>query len=147
MTKNYKKGDDYKFYLNTGTQSVPVWSLLKCVKDLQFDPAKADIVIEENGASDGHLHGYGDPLFSATIFEDAGDANCADIYDAADAGDMIEIALANGPIATTGTKFYRLESCVTGSPLSANKGEAASRAMEFRRHANSDFDLIKSVAA
>lgn len=147
MAKDYKKGDDYKLYLNTGTYVTPVWVLLKCFKDLAFDPAKADIVIEEHGASDGHLQGYGDPAISFTLFDDLGDTNAQAIIVAIESGAMKELAVANGVIATPLTKFWRLESCITAGPGSFNKGEAASFSVEARKHANADNDIVRSVAA
>ena len=146
MAKTYLRGDDYKLYLNTGSYGSPTWALIKAMANPGFDPQKKDIVIPENGISDGHLQGYGDPLISATIFEDTGDANVTALVVAAEAGTLKEVALANGPIATAGTKFWRLESCILSSPLSAAKGEPASFAMEFRRHANSDNDIVRSTA-
>lgn len=147
MPKNYLKGDDFKLYLNTGTYATPVWTLLKCFKDLAYDPAKADIVVEEHGASDGHLQGYGDPTFSFTLFDDAGDTNAQALVTAAEAGTLKELAVANGAIATSGTKYWRLECCLTSSALSANKGEAASYSIEARRHANSDNDISRTTVA
>ncbi len=146
MAKDYLKGDDFKLYLNTGTDAVPVWTLLKCQKDLAFDPAKADIVIEEAGISDGHLQGYGDPAFTFTLFDDKGDTNAQTLITAAEAGTLKELAIANGVIATTGTKYWRLECCVISSPGSFNKGEAASYSIEAKRHANSDNDIVRSTA-
>lgn len=143
MPKNYKRGDDYLIYLNTGSHASPTWGLIKAAVDPSFDPEKSDIVVPEAGSSDGHLQGYGDPAISFTLNEDAGDANVTAILAASESGAMIELAIANGPIATTGTRYHRLEACVTAAPLSAGRGNPASWAIEARRHANSDNDITK----
>jgi hypothetical protein len=148
MAKKYKKGDDYLIYLDTADSfGTPTWALIKAATDPKFDPAKADVVVPEAGSSDGHLQGFGDPLISFTLLEDAGDANVTAILDAAEDGTMKHIAVANGPIATTGTVYRHMEVCITAAPLSAGRGEPASWAVEVRRHANSDNDITKTTVA
>lgn len=146
MAKAYKRGDDYKFYLNTGSYGSPTWTQIKAVADLSVDWAPSDIVIPESGIGDGHLQGYGDPAITFTLFEDTGDANVETLIAAMFSGAMKEIAAANGAIATTGTKFYRLEAVLTGVPLSVPKGAPASFAVTAKRHANSDYDLTRNTA-
>lgn len=147
MAKKHKRGDDYLIYVNTGTQVSPTWGLCKSAVNPTFDPQKADIVIQEAGMSDGHLQGYGNPQIGFRLNNQKGDALVQDIVDAKESGDIIELAFADGPIATTGTVYYRLEACVTGGPLNANRGEGAGWDITVNRHADSEFDLTKHTAA
>lgn len=147
MAKSFKRGDDYKFYINTGSVGSPTWVLITAVSGIAVDPAPSDIVVPESGFSDGHMQGYGDPAITATLYEDTGDTNIATLLTAMHAGTLQEIAVANGPIATAGTKFYRLEACCTGLPLSADRGEASSYDCEFKRHANATTDLTRNTAS
>lgn len=148
MAKNYKRGDDYKLWLNTGVQATPVWVNIKAVSDINLDPAYADIEVPEQGIGTGHLAGEGDPSITFTLFEDAGDANVETLIAAMFARTMKEIAISNAPLMTTsGSKNYRLEALLVGFPLSAARGEAASFDVEAKRHANSDFDLTRTVVA
>ena len=147
MAKDFKRGDDYRLYLNTGSWASPTYVWLKSAVDLAVDEAPTDIAVEETGMSTGHLQGYGDPSITCTLNENRGDTNVATLLTAMRAGTMKEIALCNGPIATAGTNIYRLEAIATGFPLSASKGSVASWGVDFKRHANSDNDLTHSVAS
>lgn len=144
MAKDYVRGDDYWIYLNTGTYASKTWVHVKNVADPTFNPEKSDILVPEAGMSDGHLQGYGNPLIGFTMFEDRTNTNAEAILAAAEAGTLKEFAIANGPIATSGTTFRNFEANITSSELSAGRGEPASWSIELRRHANSDNDIVKT---
>lgn len=145
MAKSYKRGDDYRLYLNTGTQGSPTWTRITAVSDIAVDFAPSDIVVPEQGISDGHLQGYGDPAITFTLFEDTGDSNVGTIITNMYAGTLTEIAVSNGDITTSGTKYYRLESVLIGVPLNAARGEPASWDVEAKRHANSVADFTRTT--
>jgi hypothetical protein len=147
MAKSYLKGDDYRLYLNTGSYGTPTWTRVKAVNDLAVDFAPSDIVVPEQGISDGHLQGYGDPSITFTLFEDTGDTSVTAIVTAMLAGTMKEIAVSGGDIATTGTKYYRLESCFTGVAHKQSRGEPSQWDVEAKRHANSDNEFTRATAA
>ena len=141
MAKDYKRGDDYWVYLNTGSQATPTWVLVAEAVNPALDEAAATIKIAEAGKNDGSLRGFGDPVLSFQLNRNKGNANVTAILTAARAGTLKEFAIADGPIATAGTEYARLEALVSSFPLSANRGEAGSYAITLNRHANSDFDL------
>lgn len=145
MAKDFKKGDDYLAYINTGSQGTPTWELVPAIVNINIDPQPSDIVIQEAALSDGHMNGLGDPQITFTMQNDKGDANVADIIAALTSGALTELAFADGPIATVGTIYYRLESCLRGG-LSAQRGEAASYDVTANRHVNSVADLTRVVA-
>ena len=144
MPKNYKRGDDYLLYLNTGTQATPVWALILAAVNIALDPQVADIVVAEAALSDGHMNGLGDPQITFTLQHDKGDANVLTMIAAMASGAITEIAIADGPIATSLTVYYRLESVLRGG-LSASRGEAASWDVTASRHVNSVADLTRVV--
>lgn len=146
MPKDYKKGDDYLVYLNTGTQATPVWTLIGEAINPSIDEAPTVIKIDEAGKNTGSLKGYGDPVLAFQLNRNKGNANVIAILTAAKAGTLKEFAIADGPIATTGTEYVRLEALVGAFPLSANRGQGASYAVTLYRHANSDYDLTYVTA-
>lgn len=147
MAKNYKRGDDYYVYLNTGTQASPTWVLIKAAVNPSIDEAPAIIKVPEAGSNDGSLRGYGDPVLSFTLNKDKGDTNITTILTAAKAGTMKEFAIADGLIATAGTEYVRMESLISAYPLGASRGEPGSYSITLNRHANSDFDLTYATAS
>ena len=147
MAKDYKKGDDYFVYLNTGTQVTPVWALVAEAINPSVDEAATIIKIEEAGKNTGSLKGYGDPILAFQLNRNKGNANVTAILTAAKAGTLKEFAIADGPIATTGTEYTRLEALIASFPLTANRGSGASYAITLHRHANSDFDLTYATAS
>lgn len=146
MAKDYKRGADYLLYLNTGTQVSPTWAQIKAVGDIDVNSNPDDVTVPERGMDTGHLQGEDDPEITFTLYEDAGDSNVETLIAASYSGVMKEIAVSRGPIATTGNKFWRLEACLMGSPITAGRGDAASLAITARRHANSDYPMSRNTA-
>jgi len=146
MAKSYIKGASYKLYLNTGTYASPTWAEIKAVGDISVDKAPDDVEVPERGMDTGHLHGESNPTFSFTLFEDSGDTNVETLIAAIYSGAMKELAVANGAIATTGTKYLRMESVLMGS-LSAARADVASYEITAMRHANSDYAMTRTTVA
>lgn len=147
MAKDYKKGDDYLVYLNTGTQATPVWALIAEAINPTVDDGATIIKIEEAAKNTGSLKGFGDPVLAFQLNKNKGSSNVTAILTAAKAGTLKEFAIADGPIATTGTEYTRLEALIGAFPLSASRGNGASHAVTLHRHANSDFDLTYATAS
>lgn len=146
MAKDYKKGADYRLYLNTGTYASPTWAEVKACGDITVANQPDDIEVPERGASTGHLHGEGNPQMTFTLFEDAGDSNVEAIIAALYAGTMKELAVSRGPIATVGNKYLRMES-VLFADLSANRPDPSSYAVTAYKHANSDYGMSRNTAS
>lgn len=146
MAKDYKKGDDFLLYLNTGSQATPTWALIRAAVNITFDNQPSDIKIAEAGWSDGHMNGLGDNLFSFTLQHDKGDANVLTMIAAIASGAITELAIADAAIATVGTVYWRIES-VLRAPLSAQRGEAASWDVTAYRHINSVAEVTRNIAA
>jgi hypothetical protein len=146
MAKDYKKGADYRLYLNTGSYASPTWAEIKACGDVVADPNPDDITIPERGQDMGHLQGEFDPSFTFTLFEDVGDANVESLIAAIFSGAMVHLAVSRGLIATAGTKYLHMESLLRGG-VTANRGDAASYDVTANRHANSDNGLVRATAS
>lgn len=147
MAKDYKRGDDYLVYLNTGSQGSPTWVLIAEAVNPSIDEAPAIIKIPEAGKNDGSLRGYGDPVITFELGKNKGNSDVTTILTAAKAGTLKEFAIADGPIATAGTEYVRLEALITAFPLSANRGDGGKYQVTLNRHANSDYDLTYVTAS
>ena len=152
MAKDYKKGDDYKLYLDTANSwDTPTWVEIKAASELTLDRVPADVEVPERGEDTGHLHGKADPVISFTLLEDAGDANVetliAAIHNDDNSTNMVHLAVSRGDIATATTKYWHMEAVLLGAPLSAGRGEPASYDVEAKRHANSDHTLTRETVA
>ena len=108
-----KRGLDLKLYYNTASYATPTWSLITNVEDLTLGLTKA----EGNASNRSQVYAMfmGTQKlaeFSWKMVNNPADAATAAIqaaYDA-DPGTLIELAFADGLIATTGTKYRRFES-------------------------------------
>ncbi len=146
MAKDYKKGSDYRLYLNTGSYGAPTWAEIKACGDVAVANQPVDVEVPERGMDTGHLQGEKDPQFTFTLFEDAGDSNVETLVAAIYAGTMKELAVSRGPLATTGNKYFRMES-VLFADVSANRADPSQYAVTAKRHANSDYAMTRNTAA
>jgi hypothetical protein len=146
MAKDYKRGADYKLYLNTASYETPTWAEIKAAGDIDVSTNPEDVQVPERSGPMGHMHGEDDPAITFTLFEDAGDANVEALIAALDSGDMTHIAVARGDIETTGTKYWHLEACLMGVSLGAARGAPAQYAVNAMRHANSDNPMVRGTA-
>lgn len=149
MAKNFIKGASYKLYLNTGSQGSPTWVEITKAGDIDLATNPEDVSVPERGTDTGHLKGERDPEITFNLMEDAGDTNVETIIAALDANTntLVELAVARGPIVTTGTKYWRQESCLMGVKLGAKRGDVAQYDVSARRHANSDYALTRNTAS
>jgi hypothetical protein len=142
MAKDYKKGADYRFYYNSGSYGTPTWVLVKAVGDIGFDPNFDDVVVPERGANTGHLNGEADPTATFPLFEDSEDTSVTALIAAIYSGAMVHIAIASGPIATTGTKYVHFEALLK-APLGANRSDPSTYDVTAYKHANSENDYLR----
>lgn len=145
MAKDYKRGADYKLYLNTGTYGTPTWVEIVAVGDIDVNSNPDDVEVPERGMDMGHLQGEDDPEITFTLFEDAGNANVETLIAACYSGTMKEIAVSRGVKATTGVIWWRLEACLMGVAATGARGEAGAMDVTARRHANSDYAMTRNT--
>lgn len=147
MAKDYSKGDEWRLYLDTADDwASPTWAQIKAFVDPTVDPEKADVEVPEQNADTGHLQGEGDPSINFTLNVDKGDSNVETLISRSLDGTMTHIAISRGDIATSGTKYYHMESALFG-PLSASRGSVASYDITARKHANSDNGLTRATTS
>jgi hypothetical protein len=146
MAKDYKKGHQYRLYLNTATWASPTYVQIKAVDIEGYDINPDDIEVPESGSDMGHLHGEKDPQIRFRLLEDSGDSNVETLIANLHDGTLTSLALARGNIATTGVKYVRME-CVLRAPLGAARADASSFDVTAMRHANSDQVFTRGTAA
>jgi hypothetical protein len=143
MAKNYNKGADVRLYYDTANSfGSPTWVAIPAAGDIDIDPNFDDVKIPERGADMGHLHGEKDWSFKFTLFEDSGDANVVAMITAMWAGTSIHLAVANGAIATTGTKYVHGD-CLLSGPEAGHRGDPHSYDITAQKHANSPNNLTR----
>ena len=145
MAKDYIKGSAYRLYLNTGTYGSPTWVEIKACGNIGVASNPDDVSVPERGNDMGHLQGEDDPSITFDLFEDAGDSNVETLIAALYSGAMKEIAVARGAIATSGTKYWRLEAVLMGVDLSADRPDPSTYNVQAFRHANSDYPMSRNT--
>ena len=147
MAKDYKKGDDFRLYLDTADDwSSPTWAEIKAFTDPSIDPGKGDIEVTPQASDAGHLQGNGNATISFTLLEDEGDSNVGTIITRSLSGAMTHLEVAAGDITTTGTKYWHMEACLFSSN-SASRGDVSQFDIEAKQHANSDNELTRATAS
>ena len=106
-------GLDMYLYRNTNTFASPTWAIVENVRDLTGPDsfAEADVSRRNTGAS---AFKQSEPTLREVSYEwdmvhDPSDADFAALLTAYAARTLTEFAFADGPIATTGTKYFRIE--------------------------------------
>lgn len=106
-------GLDMMLYRNSATYGSPTWVLIENVRDLTGPDSmgEADVSIRGNGLK------LSEPTLEEVSFEwdmihDPDDADFNAVKAAYEGKTLIEFAFADGPIATSGTKYLRIETKV-----------------------------------
>jgi hypothetical protein len=114
-----------KLYRNTGTYGSPVWSLVSIVGDVSITADKS--LAEVKARTSTFVKNLPGLKTMGIEFDLLGDTSIAD-YDAlrnAFINDtMIEFAVADQLIATSGCEYYRQESYLSGFPIDQKLEEA-----------------------
>jgi len=144
MAKDYKRGIDLKLYhMSSGSWSTPTWTEVNAAGDIDVNENPDDISFPVRGIAMGHLRGQSDPAINFTLAYDKGDASVTAIVDAMTSGDVITLAVADGPIDTTGTVYHKMECVLMGRAMTAPTSGPATFAVSAFRHMNSDYDLTE----
>lgn len=124
---------DCHLYVNTGTYGSPTWAELTLARDVTVNRARAE--------GDDSSRGYGQAstvvgLDSVEISAQAiyvlSDTAFAAIKTAYEGRTVIELALMDGPIATTGSKGKRVDVVVTGFNRSEPLGDSVKYDITFK---------------
>jgi hypothetical protein len=137
MAKDYKRGDDYRLYLDTAdTWATPTWVEIKACGNIEVDDGIAEIAVPERSASTGYMHGSKDPGITFELFEDDSDTNVGTLITALQDGSQVHLAVCNGDESVAGNRLVHAE-CVLFGGQAANRGEVAQWAVTARRNAQS----------
>lgn len=116
---------DCHLYCNTGTYASPTWAELTLARDVTLNRSRAE--------GDDSSRAYG--MASAVVGQEAIEISAQVIYVLSDTAyaamktayegrTVIELALMDGPIATTGSKGKRVDVVITGFNRSEPLGDA-----------------------
>ena len=117
-----KLGLDAKLYHNTGTYGVPVWDLIPDARDVTINLERSAAEVSRRGSDwKKFLPALSDATVEFELVYNPTDADFTAIRDAYLNGTILDMAIADGWIATTGTQYLRSEMYVTsfvrGEPL------------------------------
>ena len=103
-------GLDMLLYRNTGTNGSPTWVLIENVGDLTGPDSMDKIELpRRKTAIKQYEPGQRDISFEWDMIKDETDTQFTALRTAYAAKTLTEFAFANGPIATAGTKYFRVE--------------------------------------
>lgn len=103
-------GNECKLYRNSGSYASPTWLEIENVKDLSYtsEAQEADLTTRANNGYTATVATLKSISVNFGMVYDPDDVDYAALETAYDAKDVIEIAICDGPIGTTGTKGIRL---------------------------------------
>lgn len=109
-------GLDCRTYRNTGTWASPTWNEITLAKDVSLDISKSKASAKSRlSAYSFNWHGMVDAPITLNIIADPAVDDYDVLKDAAvSRTTVLDVALANGAIATTGTRYFRAEYGVFG---------------------------------
>lgn len=109
-------GLDAKVYRNTGTYGSPTWTEWDFVKEttLSLSKSEADATTRANGGWKATIGSLKDASLEITAIHDTSDAQYLAAIQAFVSGAAFDLVIADGPIATVGTRGYRASFEVMG---------------------------------
>lgn len=109
-----KLGLDAKIYHNTGTYGVPTWDEITDATDVTISIERSEVEIARRGTSwKKFLVALKDAGVDFELIYDPTNADFTAVRDAFLNATIIDMAIADGAIATTGTQYLRSEMYVT----------------------------------
>ena len=98
-----------KFYRNTGSPSSPTWTVIDNVTDVTMSLSTdiADVTTRGAAGWKAQVPTLKDGTISFEMIADKSDANYTALFNAFLNNTSLDCAAADGPIATTGTTYFR----------------------------------------
>lgn len=134
----YQAGHSFKAYYSTGSVSSPTWTELTDVEDVTEDNS-INVATVKNRGSKYERGIAGQHIMAGTLrqtYDKASTGQLA-ILAAYEAGSVLPLAIADGPIATTGTIAMQLDALITSFNRSQGLDDAAVVESAFVPHGNS----------
>lgn len=109
-----KIGLNAKLYYNTGTYATPTWSEITDAQDVTLDSERATAEVKRRGSQFvKYLTALKDYGVQFTLIYNPGNGALNALKDAYDNGAVVDVAVADGDIATSGTEYFRAEMVVS----------------------------------
>ncbi len=108
-------GRQAKLYKNDGTYAAPSWTEIKSVIDATINQNEQLVDCTDRGSGDykEQIPNYREVTVDVTFNFCETDSDLESILNAADQRSVIEIAVASGDIAASGTRYLRMHAYVT----------------------------------
>lgn len=112
----------YAYYMSAGSFASPTWTLYTAVVDVTINRERTEIAASSRGSTfEKFLVGLKKLGVDINALRDNADTTQIALETAYEAGSVIVMGFADGPIATSGTKYVKIECVVTklmaGEPL------------------------------
>lgn len=111
-------GLDAKLYRNTGTYASPVWNEIDIASDvtLSLEKTKAEATAR-NSKWKRHAVGLKSASLSIKILADTGQEDYLALRNAYMNDTVLDLAIASGPITTSGTEYFRADFHIFTFPI------------------------------
>lgn len=110
MGAGLRIGMNCKFYRNTGTYGSPTWTVIPITKDLSLKLSKDKASIKTRGSTwEQTLPVHKKAPLDFKLLGDESDTNFDAVRDAYVADTLLDLAIADDVIATTGTRYFRAD--------------------------------------
>jgi len=105
-------GLDAKFYINGGTEQTPSWGEVSAVRDVRVSLESGEIDLARRGSTWRKFRaGLKEATLEIELLYDPSDANIGTLRDAYVNGTVVDVAAADGDIASAG--YFRILGNVT----------------------------------
>jgi hypothetical protein len=130
------------YYMTGGSFSSPTWTIMPAVQDLTIGRQRTEINASTRGSQfEKVLVGLKKMPISITFLRDDADATIQDALETAyEAGTDVVIGLADGAIATSGTRAVKIEGKILSFDHAEPLDGAATISMTFKPSATSTND-------
>ncbi|TXH48569.1 MAG: hypothetical protein E6Q97_24490 [Desulfurellales bacterium] len=110
------KGKNCKLYYNSGTYASPTWVEVKNVKDLTLTLTYDEAEVSTRGGGKQYEPTLLDSQIEFEMVRDTADSVQTALLAAFENQTVLDLAVAEGAIATNGTKYYRDDYKIFSSP-------------------------------
>lgn len=108
-------GLDAKLYRNTGTYASPVWNEIELAREVNVDFEKTKVeATARNSRWRRHASGLKQAPLTFQVIDDPADPDYTTLRNAWLNDTIVDLAVANGPITTTGTEYFRADFHIFG---------------------------------
>jgi len=125
-------GKNCKLYYNSGTYGSPTWVEIKNVKDLTLNLSYEEAEVSTRGGGKQYEPTLLDSQIDFEMVRDTADSVQTALLAAFVAGTVMDLAVAEGSIATNGVKYYRDDYKLFAAPHNENLADVKRIPLTFK---------------